>query len=409
MNNTISLATDNAVYSRRGAAKIILDNLPDNIHTLSVSVAGKDLLPIADGKSLTEWRSSIKSVGNKIFENKYLPEYEGHIISGKLVNIETGQTEHERYVVPFMSYIGDKIHFFSGHIDDNGIVSFYTRHTNGVKEIATTLQNVSGKRYRIDIESPFSTQHGDKPKRQSLPLDSAYKEQLLDRSVGLQVLYAYMNNYLNQFEYEYPYFSSRPQNSYSLDEYTRFVTMHEVITEFVNQVRISRTQGKSYISLYREDMGFSTGNTLVLIDGVPILDHGIALKYNPLLVKQLDIYYDKYVFGGQIFDGILSFYTYNLNYPDLEMDESCQFFDYEGTQICRQFYMPDYDNESKQESRLPDFRHTLYWAPHIPTNGSRSLSVPFYTSDLQGEYTVKVEGLTTDGKVVEAMSVFKVE
>jgi len=408
INNTISVTTDHIAYPRRGGAKVLLNNLPENIHTLSVSIAGKDLFSMYGKNDISQWCNNIGSGVKKTFSHKYLPEYEGHIVSGNLVNVETGQIEYDKDVIPFISYIGDKIRFFTGQINEDGNVLFYTKRVDGTKEISTSVQSISGKSYRVDVEPPFETQHSKKG-LQRLVLDSAYKHQLLDRSVALQALYTYTNDFLNQFEQDDAYFSYKPQNSYLLDEYTRFVTMEDVITEFVNQVRIRKTQGKSYISLYREDIGFSTGNSLVLLDGVPVLDHTIILKYNPILVRKLDVYYDRYVLGGQVFDGIISFYTYNLNYPELEVDRSTQFFDYEGTQSHRPFYMPVYNTESERQNRLPDFRHTLYWNPYLVTDGSKSLSLPFYTSDLSGNYTVKVEGLTTDGKVIEGVSEFKVE
>ena len=81
--------------------------------------------------------------------------------------------------------------------------------------------------------------------------------------------------------------------------------------------------------LTEERIGYTIGNSLVLLDGIPIVDHEVIFKYDPLKIRKIDVYKGKYVFGGQIFDGIASFSSYEHNYPGLVVDNSTQFFDYE--------------------------------------------------------------------------------
>ncbi|MCC8142770.1 MAG: hypothetical protein LUD02_06020 [Tannerellaceae bacterium] len=85
-----------------------------------------------------------------------------------------------------------------------------------------------------------------------------------------------------------------------------------------------------------------------------------------------------------------------------------QFFDYEGTQPYRSFYAPSYVTEEERKSRIPDYRHTLLWIPEVNTGGQSSLVIPFTTSDLPGEYLVKIEGITSDGQPVYAAKKIKV-
>lgn len=161
--------------------------------------------------------------------------------------------------------------------------------------------------------------------------------------------------------------------------------------------------------LTEERIGYTIGNSLVLLDGIPITDHEIIFKYDPLKIRKIDVYKGKYVFGGQIFDGIASFSSYEHNYPGLVVDNSTQFFDYEGTQAQRIFYMPAYRTEAEKRSPVPDFRHTLLWRPDIRTNGESSISIPFTTSDMTGDFTITIEGLTQTGEALYATEQFQVK
>ena len=66
--------------------------------------------------------------------------------------------------------------------------------------------------------------------------------------------------------------------------------MTETFVEFVRSVIIRKVNGKRRLRVLKEgEKRFNIGNTLVLLDGVPIHDHEDILKYNPRLVKKIEI------------------------------------------------------------------------------------------------------------------------
>ena len=67
-------------------------------------------------------------------------------------------------------------------------------------------------------------------------------------------------------------------------------------------------------SVLTEKMDKFSTQTLVLFDNIPITDQEQIYSYNPLLLKKIDVYLGHYIFGGQRFDGILSFSTYKGNW-----------------------------------------------------------------------------------------------
>lgn len=401
--NSITI-TNQRSYRTRDAVEINLNQLPQNIHTLSISIAGKDFE--TNTPNIKYWRNNLRNTGK--LADKYLPEYEGHIITGKLIDNTGATATDDASLVTYVSFPGKTVRLFAGKAQQDGKISFFTQDINDVNEIISTVYGSSSDNYRVDIESPFILKHQER-RLPYLDMSTINKEELEQRSIAMQILYSYMNDSLNQFKVNIPYFHYRPDNTYVMEEYTKFATMQEVITEFITFVRFRRIAGKRYLSLFRADIGYSSGTTLVLLDGIPIFDHEIIFKYNPLNLERTEVYFDRFIFGGQRYEGLIHFKTINGNYPDLKPDEPTKFFSYEGTKRQRLFYSPIYESEADKQSRLPDFRHTLYWNSNVNTDNKESITIPFYTSDYKGNYQITVEGITKDGNAIYATSEFKVE
>lgn len=408
----ISLSTDKTLYSQREKVKINIEGLPEDTYTLSVSVAGIDPVDTKEETTgILQWKNQLASIQPQAFSGKFFPEYEGHIIEGKMINTTTDRQEFNARVKPFVGFVGPDLAFFSGMSDEEGNIKFLTNHTAGIKEIVTAPLYISSNiesGYRIDIDYPFvdKFQTGRLPSLDKSRLDNNY---FMQRNIALQVLHSFTNDSVNQLISPRSYFNWKPDHTYIMDEYRRFATMQEVITEFVVFTRFRRINDKRFLSIYDINTNtFSSGLTFVFLDGVPVFDHDIIYNYDPTLLKRIDVYKDNFVFGSQMVNGIVFFTTYQGDYSGLKLDNSTQFFDYEGTKAERMFYSPVYNDDEDRKSRLPDFRHTLLWNPEIQTNGNTPVSIPLYTSDIAGKFQVTVEGITTTGKPVYAVSTFDV-
>lgn len=404
ISRNVAISTDNSFYQTRSAGEITLTNLPVNVHSLGISVAGKEKYSEMSCFDITNWKKGLSMETAKDFITQISPEYEGHIVNGKLISLEGNQFINPNHVFPLISFPGNQIRLFSADIDKDANVSFYTTDIGGVEEAVTSIYNISNaEKYRIDIQSPFF-QHEERA-LPSIVMNPQWRGDLLERSIGLQIFHTYMLDSLNLFEPSKNFFRWSPTRSYLLDEYTRFTTMEEVIIEFVLGVRFRKINNQRFLSVINEEnTAYATGNTLALLDGIPIVDHEFIFQYDPLLVERIDLYKGQYTFGNNLFEGIIHFTTYNNNYPGLRTDESTQIFDYKGTQLNRQFYVPSIENRN-----IPDYRHTLLWEPDIRPLGSESIKVPFVTSDLKGDFQIHVEGITTDGQVISGAATFRVD
>ena len=71
-----------------------------------------------------------------------------------------------------------------------------------------------------------------------------------------------------------------------------------------------------------------------------------------------------------------------------------------GYQRLKRFYPVCYDTEEKQSSVSEDNRSTLYWNPCVPITDNGEASFYFYTSDSDTPYTILVQGVSEDGRII---------
>jgi len=399
VSEDLIIKTNQNKYGNRKEVLLFLDNIPDNTADLVVSVSRNDSLALFPEMNRQEWLQQVKDTFR--FSQQLIPEYEGHIITGRIIP-ETNDQQFQTSI----AFAGKDIRCFMGQYNaQDETVKFYTAGIYGKQQVVTSVNSViyGPVPYRIDLLSPFCESIPD-----NLPLLQVYKneKQLLDRYIGVQVQdKTYNDSFLNSLKL-LNYCTFQPIKTYDLDEYTRFETISETILEFIPRLRVAKLKGNRLISaFYDENRQFSI-RTLVLLDGVPIYDHEDILQYNPMYIKQLDIYDGRYVFGSEIYECIVSFITREGDLEFFQLSEGSQLLDYECPQLYSPLEIPDYSTDTTVNYRKPDFRHTLYWNPFVEFSKYQPVNLSFYTSDLCGEFKVTVEGITTDGKIIHGNSYF---
>jgi len=80
-----------------------------------------------------------------------------------------------------------------------------------------------------------------------------------------------------------------------------------------------------------------------------------------------------------------------------------------GFQKPVEFYSPVYETPQQKSSYLPDLRTTIYWKPDVLTDAEGKADIEFYSADSPTTYSVIIEGLTTDGKIIRSVEKIKVE
>jgi len=340
----------------------------------------------------------------------FLPEYTGHIITGKFFDSATKTAVRNRGV--FVSSPGVHPTFGAASSDSNGMLRFDMGgfYTDG--QLFVRAERPEDSLFSIEIRSPFSATYSQK----RLPLFSfAVRDSvaLAEYQKDIIVQWEYLGARLGKFSLpavDTTSFFGKPDVSYLLDDYVRFTTMEEVLREYVAQTSVRNRGGLFEVSVWdkRRDHTLLEPAPLVLLDGVPT-DINRVIGYDPLKVKRLDIVTEAFYHGNLAFGGILNFVTYNGDLPGFDLDPHTIVMDYGGLEAQRVFYSPAYGVREEVESRLPDFRRLLYWQPTIMTDKRGATAETFYSSDSPGRYVIVVQGVSSNGKVGYAVKEFTVQ
>ncbi len=347
---------------------------------------------------------------NRLPTYKFLPEYTGHIITGKITDSATRKPLTD--VIVYLSVPGDRTQFYASSSDANGNIRFYTREAYGPGEVILQPEGFSVSSYNIDINTPFQDQFSTKPLA-ALQLSAGLKNAIEQNSINAQVQRKFLADQLRIYnlpQTDSIAFYGRPDEKYLLDDYTRFTTMEEVLREYVSGVLVGRAKGKFHLNVIDVvNNRLFKDNPLVLLDGVPVHDMDRIMSYDPLKIRKLELVKRRYYYGPLVVDGILNFTTYKGNLPEFEVDSRAVILDYEGMQWQREFYSPLYETEAQAASRLPDFRNLLYWCPDVITGKDGRAVLTFFTGDVKGKYIGVIEGMSAGGKAGSSTFGFEVK
>jgi hypothetical protein len=392
-------------YSSRENVKIVIsasDAAGNPVESeLSVSVAKRTIVNSASSDTFNNTGLS-PSIGNVVNNNNetplYLPELEGHLISGYLR--QKGTNEAVKKTDLSLSYVGKTARCQFAKTDENGEFYFLIKEP-GLNEIVIQPLSSEITGYYVELNQPFSSSFRN-IKASAFYLDSSKINAINNAVISMQI-----NNIYEPFRKKNAVeaktnvtdFYGKPENTIKMADYIELTSLREVVKEIIPNVYTLKQNGKYDFKLINKFRGQPFENKpLVLVDGVPIYDFEKVLNINSKEIERADIINTRYFFSENIFDGIISFITKKGNLSAMEFDNSIFRQVYEGCQTQNDFYSPDYSNDSTKESRIPDFRNTLYWNPSLQTMKDGKTEIGFFTSDETAEYTIVVEGITPDGK-----------
>jgi hypothetical protein len=362
-----------------------------------------------DNLLLTQgWR---KFQAKNISQNKslftYIPENRGHIIIGKVTNETTGKPASNMLV--YLSVPGRRVQLYGCTSNAEGMVHFDLKDFYGPSQIVLQTNGEKDSLYHLEVFSPFSEEFSGN-EFPALHISENSRDEFQSANLHMEISNAYHQNDLQKMQpllIDTLPFYYKPYKTYLLDNYTRFITMEEVLREYVAEVNVVKKQKKYHLNTFNAP-GFElhdkqpaitlfTKDPLVLLDGVPVFDMNKIIAYDPLKVQRLEVVASKYIWGPIISEGILSYTTYKGNLDGYTLDPHDLILDYDGMQQQRVFYSPDYSTEKEFQSRLPDFRELLYWSPNVTTNEKGTGHISFFTGDIPGKYLVVLQGISSNG------------
>ncbi len=169
---------------------------------------------------------------------------------------------------------------------------------------------------------------------------------------------------------------------------------------------------KSIIKFEGADSFISGTSPLFIVDGFPPANFNLSdLSYTD--IESIDIFkgLSTTIFGMKGANGVISITTKKgEKYGNLKKNES-NYIQYTplGYQKPVEFYYPKYETLESKNLNIPDFRTTIFWKPDVVISDEKEATFEFYTSDFPTTYSVVIEGLTSDGRIIRQVEKISVK
>jgi hypothetical protein len=334
-------------------------------------------------------------------------EYEGEIIRARVSGTDGKGLRALTDKIAFLSAPGTGENLYTEMVDADGDVVFYTGNIYGDRELFLEIEQAEAARNsHLELVSPFlNLPAGEIP---TLPLWEGWRSALelrglamqLEKNFGADTLYAALPTRTHHI------FDERERVRYILDDYTRFPVMEELFIEFIPELRARRVNGRRELQARVSDqLGgyyFPSSNALVLLDGIPILDHERIFAYDPLLVKYIDIYQSSYFFGARSYAGVVNFVTYKGTLPSMQFADNVRVVDFQGCSLPLAYTGESLDGE------YPDYRQTIYWHPTLTLAPGEEMVIQCKTPAYGGRFEAVAEGLDAQGEAVSGRATLDV-
>ena len=354
---------------------------------LSLSIS--DALPDPEGPGLADFLKARSGDRTTLRTDAKLsiPEYEGEIVSIRVPAMYSG-------VTAVLSGPGLRNDIYSSTVDSTGLVSFYTGNIYGDRDLVFELNSRDvNDDFSLEVLSPFASPELDRDGVPELHLNGSVAEDLKRRSVAMQISRHFgIDEYMDSLQLRPDLlFKGGAMTVYEMDDYTRFPTMRETIVEYVREVHIRRQDGEPVLKLvsgksFESYSSMLGGNALVLVDGVPVSEHGRVLDLNPALLRRICIYPYDVSTGSCIYSGVVNFISFRGDMAGLQFPGRVRILDFHGVTF------PVTVGAAEEDSLSPDYRYTRIWQPLLHLEAGEELALPLGKCGAE-ELRLELEGV----------------
>lgn len=376
------------VMEQRGDS-LFLRNSGTECLDFCLSLSISDALPDPEGPGLADFleaRSGDRATLRTDAELS-IPEYEGEIVSIRVPAMYSG-------VTAVLSGPGLRNDIYSSTVDSTGLVSFYTGNIYGDRDLVFELNSRDvNDDFSLEVLSPFASPELDRDGVPELHLNGSVAEDLKRRSVAMQISRHFgIDEYMDSLQLRPDLlFKGGAMTVYEMDDYTRFPTMRETIVEYVREVHIRRQDGEPVLKIvpgksFESYSSMLGGNALVLVDGVPVSEHGRVLDLNPALLRRICIYPYDVSTGSCIYSGVVNFISFRGDMAGLQFPGRVRILDFHGVTF------PVTVGAAEEDSLSPDYRYTRIWQPLLHLEAGEELELPLGKCGAE-ELRLELEGV----------------
>ncbi len=409
------IETDKEVYHKRELIKLNFINAKGEYGygKYSISVRKIDKINKINNYSASQFNAENfnKKIIKYVFDdNEVIPEVNGELISGKLNYKSSEKLAGNRRMT--LSIPGNSLFFKIVETDKNGEFNFYLdEEYDGNNAFIQTIGD-DRESYNLTINKPITIDY-KKLTFNSSKLTPEYKDFIKERSVYNQIENSYFSvkpDSLLAKPISEKFYKREGAFVFELKDYKYFPNLNEVFIEIIDPVYKKRIEGEiKFFIKHRNDFIDDQSNPLVLLDGVMIEDNRSLLQYSANKVERITVLKDRVSMGLIPFSGVIAIDTkdkdYNWNFENNKLTH----IKLKKPIPQKKYFQQNYSDSLQQKySRIPDYRNQLLWNPEINLE-TNFIELSFYTSDLEGDFEIILEGFTNIGEAISLRKIITVK
>lgn len=379
----------------------------------SLSVRKRDSIEHPEQPRAHDYRSNFlkaaRQIRRDVDQTVFIPELRGELISGKVVSKEdrTGRAGKKVALsLPGRDFIVD-----IAHTNKEGV--YYFNIDRRYENTLGILQLLDENKGAFEIV-PHKHQTPDFNGLQWKPfsIGEDLQQLILERSIHNQIENAYASVKSDTVlapESGIPFYRDF-QETYILDDYTRFNTIKETIVEIVDHVWIKNNATGAPVFQVRPFDLYLENNALlpmVFVDGMFIQNHQDIMDLSSKRIRTMYLSRDRYLVGSAVYQGILAMETFTGDFYENFYRDFLVNVPLFKPESMKKYYRQQY-TANDRDTRIPDFRYQLLWEPHINLETKEKI-IAFYTSDITGDFEICLEGFTETGQAVSIRETIRVE
>ena len=378
LQNGLALDTGNGITLTNTSSKSV---------SVSLSAYRDDGIAHPEDRLIAQWKPAPRTTDAK--------EPDGEIIRARVVGRDAGKLISNGFVRALISFPGLKTDVYTSFVKPDGSLTFSTGNIFGQRDVVCMLDDIdTDTQCHIEVESPLALP--DCPETAPINLNRVIAPALEGRTASMmEEKKASVDTLFETLPIKREHFLlDRECTSYILDDYDRFPTMEEEFVEIIKCVRVrkDRTKGCRITVLLEDYVRWDIpvwGESLMMIDGVPVFDHNQIMTYDPAAVKVIEVYPYTFSVGETSYGGVINFVTFKGNMPSISFDDNVRIYDFKGAS-----YPMNYNG-----------CETLLWRPLLKLAPGEKIS--FDCPDSEGRVNIVAEGLDADFNPVYARKSFQ--
>jgi len=409
-NKYVELKLNSKTFSKREKVIFQISALMNeaSFGNYSVSVRKIDSISIPNRPNSSSYQANYskpQTTSNK--KPVFLPELRGELLSATV--LEKGTDKHVPAKNVTLSISGKNPVFKSLVTNKSGIFYFNLDEPYETLGADLYVEGDNSEKYKIILNQNTPLNYDDLA-FSDFKISFEMKELILERSINNQIENAYSNVKQHKIQPEKPAppFYSGQGITYNLDDFTRFKTVKETVVEIINDVWIEKRNGVDNFKIKIDQPTIKSLSPLIIVDGLLVLNHDDLINYDARKIKKISVVNNRYRYGGNVFEGILSVETINGDFKNSISQAHTKNVSLIKPQVDKNYFNQMYNNDNESLKHVPDYRSQLYWQPNFNLNKIEN-TITFYTSDYIGSYEINIEGFTKDGLPVSIKKIISVK